>query len=163
MNTIDSQSASPYRVPTSPVNAKLVFIEGRVEEVTLFLSSLSGIHAGPESLDEFLNHTRQFIPVKSKAKDESFLVNRENLQRVEVGLEAPVLFRMEDKMAPCVDLVRFEMANGAMVEGMLQSSGPTEKGRLSDSFNQSQTFIPIQSGEKVSYINKNHVLAVWFS
>jgi hypothetical protein len=118
----DSRPGSPYQGLTHPVDARITLAEGKVEEGTLFLGSRSSSHSGPETLDEFLNHPRSFLPVRSKKTGQSYLLNRESIQRVEVDASAPILFRIDEKVATNVDLVRLELTDGSVLEGTLRSA-----------------------------------------
>ena len=153
---------SPYEALTHPVEARVALSTGQVEEVILFLGSRAPSHAGPETLDEFLNHERPFLPVKSKTTEQSFLVNRQLVQRVEVDESAPVLFHIEGKLATSIDLIRLELTDGEVLEGTLCSAQPPERPRLSDYFNQDPLFVPLEIGSGVTYVNKRYVAVVRF-
>ncbi len=156
------EAESEFRVPVHPVKARLLLGGGRSEDVTLFLGAQSRTRRGPESLDEFLNHPRMFLPVTSCAKGESVLINRLSILGVEVSADAPVLFRMEEIPAVHFDLVRIEMEDGNSLEGTLPSIVPSNKPRLSDYFNsESQCFIPLEVGGGVTYLNKHRLVVVW--
>ena len=161
MSSTESRSASLYRLPTRPVEAKLILSDGKEEEVTLFLAMVTEPRRAPESLDEFLNAFRQFIPVKSKDSGKCFLVNRDSLKRVEVDENAPILSRTDANSAPCVDLIRIEMTDDVVLEGTLASSLPPEKIRTSDFFNMEEAFIPLEVDEGVTYVNKRYIAKVW--
>ena len=161
MNHRHGDSTSPYQALTHPVDAKLVLTTGTTQEVTLFLGSRAELHSGPETLDEFLNSRRNFLPVRSKEEDRSFLINREIIQRIEVDESAPVLFHIEEKLTRKVDLVRLELRDGEILEGTLCSARSPDHPRLSDDFNQDLDFIPLEIGSGVTYVNKQHVVMVW--
>ncbi len=161
LSSTEADTSSDYRLPTHPVDAKLVLSDGREEQVTLFLRPAAPTHSGPESLDEFLNGSRRFLPVKSQDSGQSFLVQRDSIQRVEVDENAPVLSHMSSELATSIDLVRIEMTDALVVEGTLTSFLPPEKNRISDFFNMAETFIPIEVEEGVTYVNKSYVTIVW--
>jgi hypothetical protein len=160
VDTAEGDPRSDYRIPTQPVEAKLIFSEGREEEVTLFLQTASETHSGPESIDEFLNGRRRFIPVKSKSNGKSYLVQRDAIQRVEVGENAPVLSHLTPELASGIDVVRIEMTNAVVLEGTLACFQPPGHRRLSDFFNMDETFIPLEVNEGVAYVNKNYISLV---
>jgi hypothetical protein len=149
-----------YRVPTVPVAVRLTLSIGEAEEVLLFLSMYSESHSGPETLDEFLNRDRSFLPVRSKTTDRSFIVNRSAVVAAEAGADAPVLFRLEEAVASSIDLVQVQLSNGTSVEGTLLLSAPPEHARVSDFFNRKEIFLPLETGERVVYLNKQHVVSV---
>lgn len=160
MKAAEVDPRSDYRIPTHPVEAKLILSEGREEEVTLFLRAVAETHSGPESIDEFLNGPRRFIPVKSNGTGKSYLVQRDFIQRVDVGENAPILSHMTPDLASGIDVVRIEMTNAVVLEGTLACFQPPEHRRLSDFFNMEETFIPLEVNEGVSYVNKNYISLV---
>ena len=160
MSSTEANSAAVYRLPTRPVDAKLILSGGEQEEVTLFLATVTEPRRAPESLDEFLNGTRRFIPVESKDNGKRQLVNLDSILRVEVGDDAPILSRTDANSAPCVDLIRVEMTDGTVIEGTLASILPPERRRTSDFFNMKETFIPLEVAEGVTYVNKRYIAKV---
>jgi hypothetical protein len=162
MDENETRMPDPYRVPTRPVDARLVLQEGPAEDVTLFLPTVSKTHSGPETMDEFVNSDRRFFPVKSRDSGRSFLVSRNAILMLEVGTDAPMLFKMEGQIASSVELVRLELDSGLAVEGSVRVITPPEKARLSDFFNQEDKFVPVETAERVTYVNKDHVVCVRF-
>ena len=156
MSSTESNSAAVYRLPTQPVEAKLILSNGKQEEVTLFLAAVTEPRRAPESVDEFLNGSRHFIPVESKDTGKRQFVNLDSLQRVDVGDDARILSRTDASSAPCVDLLRIEM-----MDGTLASILPPERRRTSDFFNMDETFIPLEVEEGVTYVNKRYIAKVW--
>jgi hypothetical protein len=156
----DSDPLTPYEALTHPVDACIRLATGKVEEGVLFLSSRSASHAGPETLDEFLNHQRSFLPVRSKKTGRSHLVNRESIQRVEVDGSAPILFRIEEKVATNVELVRLELTDGSVLEGTLCFAPHPDQARLSDYFNNEAAFVPVEIGTGVTYVNKRYIALI---
>lgn len=153
-------SSETYRLPTAPIEVKLTLSGGRTEEAVFFLSPLSDSHSGPETLDEFLNKDRAFLAARSKESGRNFLVNRLAIVSVEASADAPLLSRREEIVATAIDLVRLELTAGAPLEGTLLVVGPPESSRVSDFFNLKETFVPLEMGERVVFVNKEHVLCV---
>jgi hypothetical protein len=160
MNPLESDSGSPYRIPTHPIEARLVLSNGKREVVTLFLASASKSHPGPESMDEFLNRLGQFLPVRWEESDQSRLVNRDVIQRVEVNAETPVPSVKEGKQATHIDLIRVEMADGSFLEGTLPYVVSPQNPRVSDFINQPQIFFSLQIGSEIVYVNKRFVTSI---
>jgi hypothetical protein len=151
-----------YRVPTLSVDVTLLLSDGRREEVSLFLSTLSPHHPGSETLDEFFNAERQFLPVRSRTRDRSFLVNRDEVLLAEVPSDAPALFRTEGWVSSSVDFVRLELESGVAVEGTLAMALPSETPRISDFFNLKESFLVVELGDKMVYANKRRIISVAF-
>ena len=78
-------SESPYRTPTRAFVVEIGLDGDRCENVTLFLSTLSETHAGPETLDEALNHERDFLPVRSNETEQTLLIRRRAIRTVTVS------------------------------------------------------------------------------
>ena len=58
-------AADQIRVPTVPVEAVILLADGARQEVCVFLANASPFHEGPETLDEFLNSARPFLPARA--------------------------------------------------------------------------------------------------
>ena len=90
-------SESPYRALTRAVEVEIALDGDRYETVSLFLSTLSETHAGPETLDEALNHERDFIPVRSNETEQTFLIRRRAIRRVTVSDDVAAECRAHDE------------------------------------------------------------------
>ncbi len=157
----DPESDSPYRTPTRAVDVELSIAGGRTEEVTLYLSTLSETHAGPETVEEVLNRGRHFLPVRARETDQTFLVRRSAIRTVTVGDDERDVLPHEESLAS-VDLVRLELDGGETIEGTLATVLPPERSRLSDYFNFSQvTFVPLAVDDGVTYVNRDFISIVW--
>lgn len=154
------ESLSTCRTPTRAVEAELSITGGRTEEVTLFLSTLSETHDGPETMEEALNHDRDFVPVRARDTEQTFLVRRSAIRTVTIGDDEPEVIAHEQSLA-AVDLVRLELDGGEMIEGTLATVSPPEKSRLSDFFNYSKAmFVPVAVDDGVTYVNRNSISIV---
>lgn len=150
----------PYRIPTRQCEATLVLADRR-EEVTIFLSPRSQMHPDGESVDEFLESDRAFVPVRgSEARDQ--LVNRETILCLEVDTDAPTFLQREESGGGTLEMVRVELEGGAVVEGALRMLGPVQSRRVSDIFNGPQRFLPLEAGSRIIYVNKRRVVRVSF-
>ena len=158
----DPQGDSPYCTPTRAVDVELGVTGGRTHEVTLYLSTISKTHAGPETVEEALNHDRDFLPVRTREAEQTFLVRRSAIRTVTIGDDEHDVLPHEESLAS-VDLVRLELDGGEIVEGTLATVLPPERPRLSDFFNDSKaTFVPLAVDEGVTYVNRNFVSIVWW-
>ncbi|HXV65402.1 MAG TPA: hypothetical protein VEK15_32200 [Vicinamibacteria bacterium] len=152
---------APYRVPTLDLDARLRLADGTTMAGTLFLAPGSSLHPGPESLDEYLARSRRFLPVRVTESGRTLLVNRDLVQLVEAGTDAPVLARLTGEQARSVDLVRLELTDGHALEGAVESLLPVENPRLSDFFNLNEDFFPVVVTEGITYVNKRFVSRIW--
>ncbi len=157
----DSQSESVYHNLTRSVDVLMNIADGN-EEVTLYLSTLSETHAGPETLEETLNCTRDFLPVHTREDEQIFLVRRGAIRTVTIADGEPAGLPHEESLA-AVDLVRLELEGGETIEGTLATVLPPEHPRLSDFFNFTKsTFIPLAVDEGVTYVNRDFISIVRF-
>jgi hypothetical protein len=126
----------------------------------LFLATVSETHYGPETVEEALNHERDFLPVRARETEQTFLVRRRAIRTVTVGEDEPEAEFHQDGLA-AVDLVRIELEGGEIVEGTLATVQPPEKPRLSDFFNYNKaTFIPLAVDDGVTYVNRDFISIV---
>ncbi len=146
------------RIPIAPIQVEFTVSDGSVFEGTIFLSLNSPLHDGPETLDEFFNSARSFLPVRAKAG--FLLLGSDSILIAKADAQAPLLSRLPGRAVGSVLLVRLRLDNGAEVEGTFASSLPPELSRASDAFNQSGTFLPIESSEAVFLVRKDRVIRV---
>jgi hypothetical protein len=151
-----------YRVPTVPVEVEILMEDGRREAVVLYLSTVSETHSGPETLDEFLDKDRSFIGARSKESGQSFILNRDALVLVEAPASAPARLKREEMVASAIELVRIQLSRGSVVEGTLLMTVPPEQARISDYLNQKESFVAVDAGERILYVNKRHAVSVTF-
>ncbi|MGH9441467.1 MAG: hypothetical protein ACRD16_04275, partial [Thermoanaerobaculia bacterium] len=146
------------RVPILPLEVVFTVSDGSSFSATIFLPPNSPHHDGPETLDEFLNAANPFIPVRC---DGAFLLlGSDSILVAKATPEAPLLSRLPGRVTANVYLVRLHLENGGCVEGALSSNFPPESSRVSDAFNQSGKFVPIESSEAVYLVRKDRVTRV---
>ncbi len=148
-------TSDPRQVPTLPVRCDIELENGRMTSVTLFLSMSTAKHDTPQTLDEFLNEPRRFLPVAQSEGDEHDLVARDAVVSVRVTSEISPGSRspaQED-----VELVRVELSNGNVVDGAVLHA---HEARMSDFFNAAPDFFALEDGTGVLYVNKRHVIAI---
>jgi hypothetical protein len=150
------------RIPTLPVEVAVRTSRGDSRRVTIFLSRTSSFHEGPETLDEFLNAPRPFLPAQS-ADGLSYLVGREAVVCVSASSSAPVLSKMPGRVASSIHFVRLLLEDGTEVEGTMAANLPLAHSRVSDAFNQADTFVPIESADLVIYVRRSKIAEVRFS
>lgn len=155
--------SATYRVPTRAVEAEIEIEGGRREEVTFYLANVAETHDGAETMAEALNRPRQFVPVRSRATSELFLVRRSAIVTVWVAQEErPHLFQTVEGLTSFIDFVRLELHGGEVLEGAIATLLPPENPRMSDYFNLDDTdFAPLLVGESVVYVNKEFINLVY--
>jgi hypothetical protein len=155
--------SATYRIPTRAVEAEIEIEGGRREEVTFYLANVAETHEGAETMADALNHPRRFIPVRSRATSEVFLVRRSAIVTVRVAKdERPHLFQVVEGLTSFIDFVRLEVHGGEMLEGAVATLLPPENPRMSDYFNlDAVDFAPFLVGESVVYVNKEFINLVY--
>jgi len=159
---LDPEPAAPelYRIPMLPVEAEVLLLGHSRARVTLHLTTQSSRHSGPETVDEFLNSPRRFIPAHERSTGRAMLLNREVLAWVCVGRDAPMERDREAHVAAMMDMVRVELVDGSELEGTLRDVSAAPSDRLSDVFNHPDQFFPLEAEERVTYVNKRQVAVV---
>jgi hypothetical protein len=148
--------SAELRVPTLPVQVTLVLVGGRRETVMLYLAAGSPTHDGPESLEEFLNRAGAFLPVRLSSGDSAMLARDALLSVVAARDAAPT----SGAGIPNVDIVRVQLREGPVIEGVVRHIDPDVSSRLSDHFNHTERFFAIEAGDEIHYVNKHHVLLI---
>ncbi len=146
------------RVPILPLEVDFTVSDGSRLEGTVFLAPNSPRHDGPETLDEFLNAARSFLPVRSGGS--FLLLGSDSILVAKASPEAPLLSRLPGHVIANVYVVRVYLENGACVEGALSSNLPAGSSRVSDAFNQAGRFVPIESSDAVYLVRKDRVTRI---
>ena len=132
-------TSDPRQVPTLPVLCDVELETGRTASVTVFLSITSATHAGPETLDEFLNAPRRLLPVVYPASEKHELLSRAAIVSVRVTSE---ISPSAEVAAPLdVDMVHAELSSGRVIDGVIKHARET---RLSDFFNAAPDFFVLE-------------------
>ena len=85
------------RVPILPLEVDFTVSDGSRLEGTVFLAPNSPRHDGPETLDEFLNAARSFLPVRSGGS--FLLLGSDSILVAKASPEAPLLSREQRTLA----------------------------------------------------------------
>ena len=152
-------SNEQIRVPTAAVAATVSTSDGTTREVTVFLALASPSHGGPETIDEFLNSPRPFLPVKT-SEGKPNLIGAESIRTFTVGADAPMLSRLPGRDLPGIHFVTLCLEDGTMIEGTLIANQPPDQRRVSDAFNAEGRFVPIETGGAVTYVQKSRITRV---
>ena len=148
------------RVPTVPVAVEFLLSDGARLAATIHLSSTSPFHDGAETLDEFFNARRLFLPVHSAGKP--VLVGRGAIVTASAPPGAPLVSRLPGRVPGAIYFLRLHLENGEIAEGTLLASLRTESSRVSDAFNQEEEFVPIEGAESVMFVRKDRIAWIEF-
>jgi len=146
------------RVPILPLEVDFTVSDGSRLETTIFLAPNSPRHDGPETLDEFLNAARSFLPVRSGGS--FLLLGSDAILVAKASPQAPLLSRLPGHVIANVYVVRVYLENGTCVAGALSSNLPPESSRVSDAFNQAGRFVPIECSDAVYLVRTDRVTRI---
>lgn len=151
MNTID------YKIPKLEVAVDILIDDGTGSkqipgEYTLFLNEFSRYRKGPETVYEFLNKHKQFIPLKETGTGDFMALNLDDVvfvreQEANVGLS-------DQKQ------VTLFFRHNLQLEAGYISPLPDSQSRLLDYLNQEGQFILFSQGGRKMFVNKNLILRV---
>ena len=147
------------RVPTVPVAVEFLLSDGARLAATIHLSSTSPFHDGAETLDEFFNARRRFLPVHA-ADGSAVLVGRRAIVTVSAPPSAPLVSRLPGRVPVAIYFLKFHLENGEVAEGTLLASLPPASSRVSDALNQEDEFVPIETADSVVFVRKDRVARV---
>ena len=147
------------RVPTVPVSVEFLLSDGARLTATIHLSSTSPFHEGAETLDEFFNARRLFLPVHA-ADGRLVLVGRGAIVTAAAPPSAPLVSRLPGRVPGAIYFLRLHLENGEVAEGTLLASLPPESSRVSDALNQEEEFLPIESTETVTFVRKDRIARI---
>jgi len=147
------------RVPTVPVEVEFLLSDGARLSATIHLSSTSPFHDGAETLDEFFNARRLFLPVHA-TDGKPFLVGRGAIVTATAPPSAPLVSRLPGRVPGAIYFLKLHLETGDLAEGTLLASLPSQSSRVSDAFNQEEEFVPIESGDAVVFVRKDRIARI---
>jgi len=147
------------RVPTVPVEVGFLLCDGARLSATIHLSSTSPFHDGAETLDEFFNAGRRFLPVHGR-DGRPMLVGRGAIVTATAPPSAPLLSRLPGRVPGAIYFVKIYLETGDAVEGTVLASLPSESSRVSDAFNQEEEFVPLEGEESVVFVRKDRIARI---
>lgn len=149
--------ADDIRIPTVPVEVDLLLADGAAARVTIHLSSSSPFHDGSETLDEFFNAPRGFLPVRDSG-GRTQLIGRHAIVSATAPASAPLLSRLPGRVPEAIFFLKLHLETGGVLEGTLLASLPTAAARVSDAFNMAEEFLPLESSDAVTFVRKDRIV-----
>ena len=146
-------------LPTFPVAVDLLLADGVRLPATVFLSATSPHHDGPETLEEFFEQSRPFLPARA-SDGRAFLVGVGTILAVFAPADSPLRSRLAGRSPSSINLIKVRLEDGSEIEGTLLSSPPSARSRLSDVFNQPGGFIPLEHSGGIVFLNKSRLATV---
>ena len=98
-------------VPTRPVPVELTLQSGETLSMMLHLGGAARRHEGEETLHDFLETEREFLPAHDD-NDELRLIHRDAIVTVRPKLNVPEKIRHDSGGVAAVDLIRVELPKG---------------------------------------------------
>lgn len=137
------------RVPMMEQTVDLALPGSEPEEHVIFLAPASDRHALSETLEEYLQGDRQFLPMSSAGIPK--IVNKEHILWVRVPSDP----RGEPEEHTMIKETILELVDGSRLEGYVRIGAPLIHPRVSDLMNQSEElFIRLDESDAIYYINK---------
>jgi len=142
-----------YRIPKVEVKVDVLLDDGtsKLEEYGMFLNKLSRYRKGQESIYEYLNAKKKFIPLKQTSLNEVVILNQEE-----------IIFLMEKEPSPAESqrkVVVF-LKNGFQLEVDHFKPLPDSHSRVLDYLNEENQFILFFYNDRKIFINKNKIFKV---
>lgn len=151
MNTID------YKIPKIQANVDIMIhqcgktVDTQEEEYILFLNEFSRYRKGPESVYEFLNKKKKFIPLKACITGEFMALNIDAIYYVR---EKEIFDAVPSQQ------ISLQLENNIQLEVDHFNQLPDSQSRILDYLNQESQFILFRHREQKIFINKNKILRV---
>jgi len=127
----------------------------------LCLAPYARFHDGPQTLLELLNGGDRVMPVECPSDGSVRLVTRTEIvwvaphAGVDARLQRPASCRVTHE-----EQVRVRLADGSVLEGLLQIELPNELNRASDFLNLAEDFFALETDDGVRFVNKLRVREV---
>jgi hypothetical protein len=150
----------PAVVPTRAVAVELTLSSGETLSMMLRLGEHARAHEGEETLADFLEAEREFLPAHDD-NDELRLIRRDAIVLARPKLNVPEKIRHDSGGIAAVDLVRVELPAGfPRLVGVLDAELHAADARLSDLVNGKERFLVMQDEGGVVFVHKLHVLTI---
>ena len=152
------------RVPTRAVLVELRLRSGARLHVTLHLGEAVHAHEGAETLADFLEADRHFLPVHDD-QGKLLLLNRDGIVYLRIARDAAPILSMSASSAGlrAIDVVHVELPftdEDAAFVGVLANECPPDETRVSDVVNGPEQFLAIEDDRGTVYLQKHLVVSL---
>lgn len=142
-----------YRVPKAELAVQLAVAGAEPANYIVYLSPFSDRHDGAESVDEYLNDSRLFLPVSRDGVHQ--IVSKD--QMIWVRIPTPE-GRADERMAATQKRAVLEMNDGTRLEGELRIDRPDYQSRISDVLNDAkERFVRLDRDGAAYFLNKSYI------
>ncbi|MEA2491860.1 MAG: hypothetical protein QOH21_3652 [Acidobacteriota bacterium] len=145
-----------YQVPMVEVAVTLALDGAEPEEHFLYLAPYSDRRDGAETVADYLNGRRRFLPMLAGGVPR--ILNRDRILWLRFERLPDVV---ETESTLIEKLTILELADGTRIEGVVPIDRPPEESRLSDVLNDlRETFLRIDDEEETYYVHKTFIRSV---
>jgi hypothetical protein len=152
------------RVPTRAIPVDLRLRSGARLHVTLHLGEAVHGHDGAETMEDFLEAERHFLPVHDDG-GKLLLLNRDGVVYVRIPHDAPVVSQRVSQGMRAVDVVRVALPftdEDADLVGVLANDLSPDDTRVSDVVNGPERFLAIEDDRGIVFFQKHLVVSLSF-
>ena len=137
--------------------AVTVAVDGsEAEEHFLYLAPYSDRRDGPETLADYLNGRRHFLPMVAAGVPK--MINRDQICWVRYD-KLPAVGDPDMTIIEKPAIV--ELSDGTRIEGLLPIDRPTEYSRISDVLNDAtEAFLRVDEEDQTCFVNKRFIRSV---
>ena len=145
-----------YRVPMKQMAVQVALASGTSAEYAIFLAPYSDRREGPETIEDYLNGVREFLPMMHDGAPK--IINRDQVLWVLLN-EGVLPPPAEEGDSPAVQReVSLELTDGSRLDGYIEITRPEDSSRISDVLNDSHaTFIRLSADRAMYFVNKHYI------
>jgi hypothetical protein len=144
-----------YKIEKSLSPVKVFFLDGTIEEGSVYLSLHAAGHEGRETVSDVLNHKDQFIPINFK-KEQIRLINKAHI----IMMSFPQFKENMENSLPCYAAdVEINLDNKTQKNGIFAFQLPKHLTRVKDFLNRADAFVELRIDNEIYLINKDHILS----
>ncbi len=145
-----------FQVPMNEVAVSVALSGVEPAEYFVYLHPYSDRREGPETMSDYLNSSRRFLPMLAGGVPK--MINRDQILWVKFEKLPEVV---EDEVTLIERLTILELTDGSRIEGSVPVDRPREQSRMSDILNDPrEEFLRIDDESETYYVNKIFVRVV---
>lgn len=145
-----------YRIEKSLFLVTVVFLDGTIQEGSVYLSLHAARHEGRETVSDVLNQKDDFIPINFN-EDHARLINKAHI----IMMSFPLCKDdMANLMPTYVADVEIALDNGTRKEGSFVFQLPRHLARVINFLNHVDSFVELRIGKEICLINKAHIFSI---
>ncbi len=142
------------KIPKNKKSIRLALINNKgfsEDSFTVFLSKFSAHKTGEETLDEFLNSDKSFLPFENDKTNDFLLINKESILYVSS--------EFQDDYLPASRII-IDFVNDIEKEFDFVNENEFYRSRLADTLNCKELFVPFYSEKRKFYVNRKLIKTV---